>query len=154
MIHTEPIQYRQHLQEFLQTNINITMARNTRTFTDLDLNFFRHPVTNDITVKSDEAAINQSLRNLILTRNFERPFRSYIGSQVNNLLFENISHMTTALMQRSISDVIENFEPRVNLLDVQVIFSPDENSVHLTIIYSIKNTQNPVTVNIILERTR
>lgn len=130
------------------------MARNTRTFTDLDLNFFRHPATDDVSVKVDENAIAQSIKSLILTKNFERPFRSFLGSQVNYLLFENISPLTTALMQRTISDTINNFEPRVDLLDVKIIYTPDQNTVNIVIEYKIKNTQTPVAVNILLERTR
>jgi len=130
------------------------MARNTRTFSDLDFNFLKHPATRDATTRYDEEAIKQSLRNLILTRNYERPFRSYIGSQVNSLLFEPISPLLTAMLERAISDVIQNFEPRVDLLKVIVIFSPENNSVYITISFKIKNTSTPLSVNIILERTR
>ena len=64
------------------------MARNTRTFTDLDLNFFAHPVTKDVTTKIDEQAIKSSVRNLILTSNYEKPFHPEIGSPLKSLLFE------------------------------------------------------------------
>lgn len=130
------------------------MARNTRTFTDLDLNFFRHPATDDVSVKVDENAVAQSIRSLLLTRNYERPFRSYIGSPINSLLFENITPLTTTLLQRSVRDTINNFEPRVDVIDVKVVYSPDENSVALIVEYKIKNTYTPLTVNILLERTR
>ena len=130
------------------------MARNTRTFSDLDFNFLEHPATRDVTTRYDEDAIKQSLRNLILTRNYERPFRSYIGSQVNSLLFEPISPLLTAMLERAISDVIQNFEPRVDLLKVTVIYSPENNNVYITISFKIKNTLTPLSVNLILERTR
>jgi phage baseplate assembly protein W len=130
------------------------MARNTRTFTDLDFNFFRHPRTDDVSVRSDEEAIKQSIRNLLLTRNFERPFRSQIGSPILNLLFEPVSTLTTAMMKRIIENTIENFEPRVDLLDVVVKFNDEQNSAIIGIVFRIKNTQTPVSVNIVLERTR
>ena len=130
------------------------MARNTRTFSDLDFNFLEHPVTKDVSTRYDEDAIKQSLRNLILTKNYERPFRSYIGSQVNRLLFEPISPLLTAMLERAISDVIENFEPRVDLLKVTVIYSPENHDVYITISFKIKNTLTPLSVNLILERTR
>ena len=63
------------------------MPTNTRTFTDLDLNFTAHPVNKDVATKYDEQAIKQSVRNLILTKNFERPFHSEIGCQVRGMLF-------------------------------------------------------------------
>jgi phage baseplate assembly protein W len=130
------------------------MARNTRTFSDLDFNFSKHPATGDVATRYDENAIKQSLRNLILTKNYERPFRSYLGSQVNSLLFEPISPLTTAMLERAISDVIQNFEPRVNLLKVTVIYSPENSDVYVTISFKIKNTLTPLSVNLILERTR
>lgn len=130
------------------------MARNTRTYTDVDFNFLSHPRTKDVTTRSDEEAIKQSVRNLILTRNYERPFRSYLGSQVNQLLFEPMSPLLTTMLERAISDVINNFEPRVVLLGVDVSYSPENNSMYVTITFRIKNTTVPVTVNLVLERTR
>jgi phage baseplate assembly protein W len=130
------------------------MARNTRTFTDLDFNFLPHPATHDVTVRYDENAIKQSIRNLVLTRNFERPFRSNIGCQVKALLFEPITPILTAMIERTIGDTISNYEPRVDLLGVAVKFSPENNDAYITVMFKIKNTQTPVSVNLILERTR
>jgi phage baseplate assembly protein W len=130
------------------------MARNTRTFSDLDFNFLPHPATGDVTVRYDENAIKQSIRNLILTRNFERPFRSNIGCQVKALLFEPITPLLTNMIERTIADTISNFEPRVDLLGVSVRFSPENNDAYITIAFRIKNTQTPMSVNLILERTR
>ena len=130
------------------------MARNTRTYVDVDFNFLSHPRTKDVTTRSDEEAIKQSVRNLILTRNYERPFRSYLGSQVNQLLFEPMSPLLTTMLERAISDVINNFEPRVVLLGVDVSYSPENNSMYVTITFSIKNTTVPLTVNLVLESTR
>jgi phage baseplate assembly protein W len=130
------------------------MARVTRTFSDLDFNFFRHPKTDDVSVRTDEDAIKQSIRNLLLTKNFERPFRSFIGSPVYSLLFEPISPLTTAMIKKTIANTIENYEPRVDLLDVNVKYNAEQNNVIIDIIFRIKNTQTPVSVNVILERTR
>jgi phage baseplate assembly protein W len=130
------------------------MARNTRIFSDLDLNFTAHPVTKDISRRYDENAVKTSLKNLILTRNFERPFHSEIGSPINALLFEPPSPMLNITMQRAIVDVVNNFEPRVDLLDVNVLSSPDENALYVTITFKIVNTQQPLTLDLTLERTR
>lgn len=130
------------------------MSRNTRTFTDLDFNFFLHPKTKDVSTRSDEDAIKQSIRNLLLTRNFERPFRSNIGSPLYNLLFEPISPITTSVMKRAVIDTIQNFEPRADVLDVSIKFDSENNNAVIGIIFRIKNTQTPVTINVILERTR
>lgn len=130
------------------------MARNTRTFTDLDFNFLKHPKTGDVSIRSDDDAIKQSIRNLVLTRNFERPFRSDVGCQVTSLMFEPMSPMLATLIEKTIADVINNYEPRAILLAVIVKFSPENNDAYVTINFKIKNTETPLQVNLILERTR
>jgi phage baseplate assembly protein W len=130
------------------------MARNTRLFSDLDLNFTKHPVTSDVSRKFDDEAIKQSVKNLILTQNYERPFHSEIGSQIRGLLFEPATPMLSMMLKRAISDTIINFEPRVRLIDVIVNLQPDQNAVNVTIIFSIVNTIRPISVNLTLKRTR
>lgn len=130
------------------------MARNTRVFSDLDLNFTKHPVTGDISRRYDENAVKSSLKNLILTSNYERPFHSELGSQVRALLFEPATPMTRALLERSIEDLISNYEPRVELIDVQANVSDDNNAVYVRVEFKIVNTERPLTLDIALERTR
>ena len=130
------------------------MAIKTRTFSDLDLMFAPHPATKDITRKYDENAIKFSLKNLILTANYERPFHSEIGSPIRKLLFELPSPIFNITLQRAISDVITNFEPRVELIDVYVNDRVDENAVDVTIEFKIINTEQPLTLELLLERTR
>jgi phage baseplate assembly protein W len=125
----------------------------SRTFSDIDLNFIPHPVTGDIVKKYDESAIKASIRNLVLTSNYERPFHSEIGCQLRNLLFEPMSPITTQLIQNTIAQTIKNFEPRAILLSVVASYSPDNNSVYVTVNFMIVNTTTPQTVNITLERT-
>jgi phage baseplate assembly protein W len=130
------------------------MARNTRLFSDLDLNFTAHPVTKDISRRYDENAIKASLKNLILTSNYERPFHSEIGSQVRALLFEPATPMTRVLLERSIEDLVTNFEPRVQLISVQANVSEDNNAVYIGVEFKIVNTERPLTLELVLERTR
>jgi len=127
---------------------------NTRTFSDLDMAFLPNPVSKDISRKYDENAIKQSIKNIILTKNFERPFHSDVGSQISSLLFEPITPMITAMMQETIANTIQSYEPRVNLLDISVLLSPDNNGVYVTIVFTIINTSTPVSVDLFLERTR
>lgn len=130
------------------------MPTNTNTFKDLDLNFTAHPINKDIAVKYDEQAIKQSVKNLILTKNFERPFHSEIGCQVRGLLFEPMTEMSVSIIKRSIVDVLRNYEPRVILVDVFVNVRPDENYVDIRIIFKILNTATPIELTLTLERTR
>lgn len=129
-------------------------TRNTRTFSDLDFNFGRHPRTDDVSTRYDDEAIKQSIRNLIMTRNFERPFRSELGCQVRSLLFEPMSPLLSTMIEKTISDVINNYEPRAVLLDVSVKFSPENNDAYITITFKIRNTETPISINLLLERTR
>ena len=130
------------------------MARTTRTFSDLDFNFTAHPVTSDITRRYDESAIKSAVKNLLMTRHFERPFHSEIGSPIRQILFEPASPMTTIMLKRAIEDVITNFEPRVSLIEVKVWDNIDNNEVAITIVFKIKNTTTPITLDLVLERTR
>lgn len=130
------------------------MVRNTRIFSDIDLNFTPHPVTGDLVRRFDEQAIKQAVKNLILTKHFERPFHSELGSPIMSLLFEPMTPLTTLMVRRSIIDLISNFEPRVELLDVDVVSSPEQNSLYVTIVFKIVNTERPITLDLLLERTR
>jgi phage baseplate assembly protein W len=130
------------------------MTRNTRLFSDLDLNFTANPVTKDISRRYDDSAIKTSLKNLILTSNYERPFHSEIGSPLKRLLFEPQSPVVASSMRKSIIDMINSFEPRVEVIDVIVNYKPNDNGVDVTINFKVINTERPITLNIVLERTR
>ena len=130
------------------------MARNTRTFTDLDLNFGLHPVTHDVTSVYDVQAVKASIRNLILTSNYEKPFHPEIGSPIKTLLFEPATPLLPVLIEKAIRQTIDNFEPRAKLITVDARMSPDNNSIYVTIEFSIVNTSVVQAMNVILTRTR
>lgn len=129
------------------------MARNTRIYSDLDFGFNMTP-TGDVARKYDENAIKQSLKNLVMTSNFERPFHSEIGCRINRLLFEPAGPMLETMLQNEIRNVINNFEPRVVLNDVVVRSNPDNNVVYVSIEFRIVNTSAPISLDLILKRTR
>ena len=130
------------------------MPSNTRQFTDLDLNFTPHPVTGDVGFKVDENAIKQAVKNLVLTQNFERPFHSEIGSSLRSLLFEPATPMTKEILRKTISDTITNFEPRVELIGVDINYTLDDTAVDVRVRFKVINTFTPIDVNLTLERTR
>jgi len=130
------------------------MARNSRTFSDLDLNFIANPVTGDISKKFDDNAIKQSIKNLVMTNHYEKPFHPEIGSQVQSLLFEPFSPLLQAMLERAIVNTISNFEPRVQLLGVTVKLNPNNHTVYVNIVFRIINTERPLTVDLTLQRTR
>lgn len=130
------------------------MANNTRTFSDLDLNFTKNPVTKDVTRRFDEDAVKNALKNLILTSNYERPFHSEIGSPIRKLLFEPASPMLGAMLKRTIDDVIRTFEPRVQVIDIVCVVAPDDQTIDVSIEFTILNTTAPITLDLTLQRTR
>jgi phage baseplate assembly protein W len=124
------------------------------TYSDLDLDFIAHPTTGDIVIKKGEDAIKRSVRNLILTNFYDRPFRSFIGSNALKLLFENANAITATLLKDAIREVIENYEPRVKLKDIDLNFDYDNNCYNVTMRYIILNREQPVIINLFLERIR
>jgi phage baseplate assembly protein W len=130
------------------------MARNTRIFSDLDFNFTAHPVTKDLTRRYGDNAIKTALKNLILTNNFERPFHSEIGSPIRRLLFEPATPLLAASLKQAIINTINNFEPRVELINVIVSVDEDSYSVGVSIEFQVINTTRPLTLDLTLERTR
>jgi phage baseplate assembly protein W len=130
------------------------MANNTRTFSDLDLNFTKNPVTKDVTRRYDEDAVKNSIKNLVLTSNYERPFHSEIGSPIRQLLFEPATPMLGAMLKRSIEDLINTFEPRVNLIDIICVVAEDDYTIDVSIEFTILNTTAPITLDLTLQRTR
>lgn len=123
-------------------------------FTDIDFGFARHPISNDITRKSDVEAIKISLKNLIRTSFYERLFNSSIGSSAYRLLFEPMSPIVSVMMKRAIEQTITNFEPRVALQNVIVTAHYDNNSFAVDIKYTILGTQSVQSFSMILERSR
>jgi len=123
-------------------------------YIDLDLTFTKHPVKNDLVLSVDDKAVIRSVRNLILTNHYERPFHPEIGSNVRKMLFEPISPLTANYLQREIEDTIRNFEPRVRLQQVLVQTSPDSNSYSAIISFFINNNTAPTTINFVLQRLR
>lgn len=130
------------------------MTRQTRQFSDLNLLFTSHPGTKDVTKKIDEEAVKASLRNLISTRNYERPFHPEIGCQVYSLLFENFTPVTKQIMRKTIFDTINKFEPRVRVIDVNIRDKVDENAIDVEIIFKIINSERPITLRTTITRVR
>ena len=125
-----------------------------RTFRDLDLNFTAHPIKKDISSYVNEYAIIHSVKNLVSTNFYERPFRPEIGSGVRNLLFENVDPLVAAQLERAIGEVINNYEPRVKISRITATAAPDENRYDVTLSFFIINNPNPITIDFFLERIR
>lgn len=125
-----------------------------RDYSDLDLDFFPHPVTKDIVKKIGPDAIARAIRNLVFTNFYERKFQHNIGSGARKLLFENITPMTASILENMIEEVVTNFEPRATVVGVEVKADPDNNGYSARIVFTINNRPEPFSVTVFLERVR
>ena len=123
-------------------------------YSDLDLDFKINPITGDINKKKGVDAVKRSIRNLIFTNYYERPFNSSIGSDVPSLLFENVDVITASLLEDAIAKLINIYEPRVQLTSLAVFADIDNYGFNIQLEYVILNTETPATFSLFLEKIR
>ena len=129
--------------------------RNARQYTDLDLFFGRKSVSKDINKVTDVQAVKRSIRNLVLTNHYEKPFHPEIGSGVRGMLFELMTPITAHVLTQQIELVIENFEPRAKLISVTAQPNLDRNEYECTIEFYVANAPTElVDLTVFLERLR
>jgi len=125
-------------------------------YSDLRKDLFLNPVNSDVSRYTDEDSIKESIKNLLLTDVGERLFNPTLGSNIRRMLFENILYPETEyILKDLIRTTIENFEPRCNIISINVsnLFN-DQNSATITIMFSVINIQTPITLNVVLNRVR
>ena len=125
-----------------------------RDFKDLDLNFNIHPVRKDISKSIGPMAVVNSIKNLILTNHYERPFQPDIGSNVRRLLFENLDNITASTIKDEIERTIVNYEPRATVKTIHVTADYDKNGFKVYLEFFIVNQTAPIIINFLLERIR
>jgi len=125
-----------------------------RIYSDLDLSFAANPVTGDLAKKYDVNAVKQSLKTLILTRFYERPFQPKLGSPIYAMLFENIDIISANRLQIELDILISKYEPRVVTQDIEVIPEYDENAFRVNLTFQVIGVEGPVTFSTILRRSR
>jgi phage baseplate assembly protein W len=111
-------------------------------------------VTGDIALSYDQQSVIRSIRNLLLTNHYERPFNPDLGSNMNALLFEPISPMTSTQLEATIRTTINNYEPRAILKNITVQALPNQNAYNVTITFFLENATQATTISVILERNR
>ena len=129
-------------------------SRSNKTYSDLNLNFTKNPATNDVARLTDVEAVKRSVRNLILTNEFERPFHPEIGSSIRGLLFETITPLNAVLLEDRIREVIVNFEPRAELTGIQVFDEIDNNQYRVIINFTVLGSSEGTTITEFLQRLR
>ena len=129
-------------------------TRNSRRFRDIDLDFGRNAVTNDVNIVEDVIAIKRSVKNLVQTNFYERPFNPELGCGIRELLFENFTQMTKIFLQRKIEEVLINYEPRIQLQNVAVDDDQDKNRLVVDIYFYVIGVPGPQVVTTFLQRLR
>ena len=133
----------------------MAIERISKAFKDINLSFQRHPITKDVTVLKNENAIKRSVRNIVNTIPRERFFNPELGSDVRSSLFNFVDYGTASVIEKQIQIAIENFEPRVDNLQINVFPRPDSNEFEVNVIFDIIGQQFPTQeFTFLLEATR
>lgn len=130
------------------------ITKKRETYSDFPKDMYLNPVSFDISRKFNEESVKEAIKNLILTNRGERLFQPDVGSDVRKLLFENFTPATTIVIKERIETAIKRYEPRAELLDVSVIGAPDQNAVQIQIAFSVSMVEDPITLNVIVDRLR
>ena len=140
------------MSSYNQQSQNSITAR--KWYTDIDLNITPHPSSGDLVLKYDKEAIKRSIRNIMLTNDYERPFKPNFGANLRGLLFELADDITRFETRQQIQDALNDYEPRVSLTSIDFLGKGNQNTLHVSISYGIIGVQEPQEVEIILERIR
>ena len=131
------------------------VQRVSKTFKDISMSFQVNPLNYDIIAVTNETAIARSIRNLILTSKGEKFFDPLLGSRVNEILFDSIDYISASSIETEIEEVINNYEPRVDLISVDVNPNFDDNEMNVTINYYIVGIDaQPQQLSFALQPTR
>ena len=130
-------------------------TRISRSFKDISLSFNAHPVTNALTIIKNENAIKRAVRNLVQTIPRERFFNPILGTDIRGSLFDFVDFGTASVIEKQIQTTIDNFEPRVENLQIEVFPRPDDNEFEVNIYFDIIGQEFPAQAfQFILEATR
>ena len=130
------------------------MPARTRQYRDLSMIFDVHPVSHDVVTKVDATAVKQSIRNLVLTMNYDVPFHPEKGCQIYGLLFENVDSVSLQIARQSVINVITTYEPRANLIDVVLEDLSHLNAVNVSIYFTVLNSDVVEQVDVYVDRLR
>lgn len=123
-------------------------------YSDFHKDFTQNPVSLDLARKTNEEAVKESIKNLILTDQGERLFQPRLGSKVRSLLFDNMTPDLIISVRELIKDTLKNYEPRATIIGVDVTSSIDNNDIQITIVFNVINREEPITLTTTLTRVR
>ena len=131
-----------------------SVISSNRLYSDLDLSLTLHPIFHDIMPLTDTDAVINAVRNLILTNFNERPFRPNLGSNLSNILFEPADVITIIRLKQSILEVLEENEPRIDSITIEIIDDSDLNRYHINLTFRVISPNIKVDITLYLSRLR
>ena len=139
-------------RDYNNANAKTNAVESSAGYSDFDINFVAHPISGDIAIKRDSDAIKRSVRNIILTNHYERPFKPNFGANIRRLLFENIGVGITNKTAKKIANALMILEPRISNVrfDIQNV----GNEMKVTIYYRIVNTERQQDIEFTISRVR
>ena len=133
-------------------NIGGSNLKRSRSFKDFSINFAKNPFTDDLSIVNNDNSIKQAVKNIILTAPGEKPFQPLVGSSVNRLLFEPLDAFTADAIAEEITTTINQFEPRVQLTNVDVTPIFESNKLNVSLEYKIVGLPIVETIEFVLQR--
>jgi len=134
--------------------VSTPLTNKQEIYSDFHTNFSIHPIKKDLTRLSNEDSVKRSIKNILLTNHYERRFRPTFGANIRKYLFENLTPITLEVIKMDIISAIKNFESRAEIIDVIVSGANDNNSVNVTITFSIINSLQVTTLSTTLTMDR
>ena len=123
-------------------------------FKDIPLSFTAHPVTGNVKALVNRDAVKQSVKNIVLTNFYERPYSPNLGGDIISQLFENMDPITEYNIAKNIRQALDNYEPRAIIDEIKSDFFQDQNAINITITFRVRNDAEPISVNVLLDRVR
>ena len=139
-------------RDYNNANAKTNAVESSAGYSDFDINFVAHPISGDIAIKRDSDAIKRSVRNIILTNHYERPFKPNFGANLRSMIFELTTPGMAQMFQRSLRKAISTTEPRVSNVFIRAV--DRDNSVDITIAYNIEGIVDQQNLEVSVSRVR
>jgi phage baseplate assembly protein W len=142
------------LSDYNPVNGTISVVTPRTYSADLNMSFFVHPVLKDIKPVTDIDAVKNAVKNLVLTSTYDRPFHPELGCRITEMLFENASPFTAMAIRQEIERILEEYEPRVNQVKVEILDDSDRNAYVVNISFNVVYDNRRAEISFYLNRLR
>ena len=138
----------------MTVTVKTPFSKKQSLYADFKKNLAISPISKDLALIKDDEAVKQSIKNLVLTDPGERLMQPFIGGGIRALLFENITPAVLNLIENLVKSTINTYEPRADIINVTASSKYDDNTVNVVVNFYIRNTNEPIKLDLILTRVR